>query len=144
MKKMTTVLVAALVGGLLVIAGAQGATKTTWTAALTSGKEVPKQVVKKPDAHGQFKGTVTGKTLKWKLTFSKLTGPAIAAHIHKGAKGKAGSVLITLCEPCKSGATGTAKLTTAQMSAFKKHLLYVNVHTAKNSGGEIRGQIAAG
>jgi hypothetical protein len=49
-----------------------------------------------------------------------------------------------VCGPCKSGVTGTAKLTTAELAAFKKHLLYVNVHTAKNSGGEIRGQLAAG
>jgi CHRD domain-containing protein len=30
------------------------------------------------------------------------------------------------------------------MSAFKKHLLYVNVHTTKNPDGEIRGQLALG
>jgi hypothetical protein len=31
-----------------------------------------------------------------------------------------------------------------ELSAFKKHLLYVNVHTAKNPNGEIRGQLARG
>jgi hypothetical protein len=30
------------------------------------------------------------------------------------------------------------------MTAFKNHLLYVNVHTAKNPEGEIRGQLASG
>ena len=51
------------------------ATRTTvWTAALSSGQEVPKQVVKDTAAHGLFKATLSGDKLKWKLTFAKLTG----------------------------------------------------------------------
>ncbi len=117
---------------------------TVWTAALSSGQEVPKQVVKNTAAHGQFKGTLTGSKLKWKLTFAKLTGSATAAHIHMAAKGKSGNVVVPLCTPCKSPVSGTATLPKALRTAFKKHLLYVNVHTAKNPNGEIRGQLAAG
>jgi hypothetical protein len=117
---------------------------TVWTAALSSGQEVPKQVVKDTAAHCQFKGTLTGSTLKWKLTFAKLTGPATAAHIHMGAMGKPGNVVVPLCGPCKSGQTGTSTISAALKTAFKKHRLYVNVHTAKNPNGEIRGQLAAG
>jgi CHRD domain-containing protein len=130
----------------LVLAAASfaGTRATVWTAALSSGQEVPKQVVKDAAAHGLFKGTLSGTTLKWKLTFAKLTGPATAAHIHMAAKGKSGNVLVPLCGPCTSGMTGTATITAAEMSAFKKHVLYVNVHTAKNPNGEIRGQLASG
>lgn len=117
---------------------------TVWTAILSSGQEVPKQVVKNTAAHGQFKGTLSGSKLTWKLTFSKLTGPATAAHIHMAAMGKSGNVVVPLCGPCKSPVSGTARLTKGLMTAFKKHLLYVNVHTAKNPNGEIRGQLAAG
>jgi len=117
---------------------------TVWTATLSSVQEVPKQVVKNTAAHGQFKGTLTGSKLTWKLTFAKLTGPATAAHIHLGAMGKSGNVIVPLCGPCKSGVTGTATITAALKADFKKHLLYVNVHTAKNPNGEIRGQLAAG
>lgn len=117
---------------------------TVWTAALSSGQEIPAQVVKDAAAHGLFKGTLTGSTLKWKLTFSKLTGPATAAHIHMAAKGKSGNVVVPLCGPCKSPVSGTATIPASLMTAFKKHLLYVNVHTAKNPNGEIRGQLAAG
>ena len=96
-------------------------------------------------AHGQFKGTLSGSKLTWKLTFAKLSGPATAAHIHMGAMGKAGNVVVVLCaSTCKSGVTGTATISAALKTAFKKHLLYVNVHTAKNPNGEIRGQLAAG
>lgn len=117
---------------------------TVWTAALSSGREVPKQVVKDAAAHGLFKGTLTGHKLKWRLTFAKLTGPGLQAHIHKGAKGVSGPVVVALCAPCKSGQTGTSTISSALISAFKKHLLYVNVHTAKNPAGEIRGQLARG
>ena len=45
----------------------------------------------------------------WKLTFAKLSGAATAAHIHLGAKGKAGNVLVALCGPCTSGAREVAR-----------------------------------
>jgi hypothetical protein len=112
-----------------------------WSAKLTAAQEVPKQAVAAPGGTGAFTASVSGNTLKWKLTFSKLSGPATAAHIHLGAMGKAGNVLVPLCMPCTSGASGTAPLTAALKTDFTKHLLYVNVHTAKNPNGEIRGQL---
>src|SRR5579864_2822983 len=83
---------------------------TVWTAALSSGQEVPKQVVKDAAAHGLFKGTLSGHKLKWKLTFAKLTGPALQAHIHKARKGVSGPIVVALCAPCKSGQTGTSTI----------------------------------
>jgi hypothetical protein len=145
MRKLVTLFIAGAVCGLALSAPSLAATRTTvWTAALSSGQEVPKQVVKDSAAHGLFKATLSGKTLKWKLTFAKLTGPATMAHIHMAAKGKSGNVVVPLCAPCASGVTGTATITPTLLSAFNKHLLYVNVHTAKNPGGEIRGQLARG
>ena len=91
---------------------------THWAAALSSGQEVPKQVVKTPAARGLFKATLTGATLKWTLTFAKLSGTATAAHIHTGGKGVPGPVLIALCGPCTSGAKGTAILTQGAISAM--------------------------
>ena len=120
---------------------------TTWTAALSSGQEVPRQAVKNTAARGLFKGTLSGNSLRWKLTYSHLTGPAMQAHIHVGAKGKSGPVVVPLCggtPACKSGISGTAKLAPQLLAQFKSHLLYVNVHTAKNPNGEIRGQLARG
>ena len=113
-----------------------------WSAKLTAAQEIPKQVVKVPNAKGAFHATLSGSTLKWTLTYSGLSGKATAAHIHMAAMGKSGNVVVPLCAPCKSGQSGTAKLTKAVQKAAAKHLLYVNVHTAKNPNGEIRGQIA--
>lgn len=113
------------------------------TATLNAGQEIPKQVVKNQAAHGTFAGTLTGTSLKWKLTFAKLTGPATAAHIHLGGMGKSGNVIVPLCTQCKSGLTGTATISAALLKKMQKHLTYVNVHTAKNPNGEIRGQVVA-
>jgi hypothetical protein len=64
------------------------------------------------------------------------------AHIHQGAKGQNGPIIIPLT---KNGDTYSvpagAKLNDAQMQAFKAGQLYVNVHTARNKGGEVRGQL---
>jgi hypothetical protein len=148
---MSKLLAVLAVGAVAVTATAMSGAATTktvgWKAPLTSAQEVPKQVVKMAAAHGSFTGTLSGNTLKWKLTYADLTGPATAAHIHVGAKGKSGNVVVPLCgakPACKSGLTGSAKITSQLKAWFSKHLLYVNVHTAKNPAGEIRGQLVSG
>ena len=110
-------------------------------AALNAGQEVPKQAVKAHAATGAFTATLTGTKLTWSLAFRKLTGPATAAHIHLGRPGKPGPVAVPLCGPCTSGAKGAATLTAAQVKAILGGGTYVNVHTAKNPAGEIRGAL---
>jgi hypothetical protein len=141
MKK-TALLAVAGLAALVVTAVAFAAPKGMgWSAKLDAMQEIPHQVVKAPNGKGSFNATLTGNTLKWKLTFSGLTGQATAAHIHMGAMGKAGGVVVALCGPCKSGVSGSAKLSKMLETAATKHKLYVNVHTAKNPNGEIRGQV---
>ena len=144
MNKLVAVLAFAVAASLAVAALAFGARASSVgvTAKLNAKQEVPAQVVKDTRAKGRFTGTLVGSKLKWKLTFSGLTGPATAAHIHLGAMGKAGNVAIPLCAPCKSGVHGKATLSASLKSALAHHKLYVNVHTAKNPNGEIRGQLA--
>jgi hypothetical protein len=80
-------------------------------------------------------GTVTGS-----VTTTGVQGTM--AHIHQGAKGANGPVIVPLD---KKGDTYSVpagrKLTAAQMQAWKNGQLYVNVHTNANKGGEVRGQI---
>jgi hypothetical protein len=131
----------AVIGLALTAISLAGSRGTAWSTKLTSTAEVPKQVVKDAAANGSFTGTLTGTKLKFTLTFSKLTGAATAAHIHLGAAGTSGNVVVPLCAPCKSPVTGTVTVSSAVKKNFPKHLLYVNVHTAKNPNGEIRGQL---
>lgn len=133
--------VAALALAVAAVALAAATAATHLKATLNAGQEVPKQVVKAPGGSGTFVATLTASKLSWKLTFRKLSGPAMAAHIHLGRPGKAGGVALPLCGPCKSGVSGTATLTAALKKAILHGGAYVNVHTAKNPAGEIRGQI---
>jgi hypothetical protein len=81
-------------------------------------------------------GAVTGS-----VTTSGMTGTA--AHIHQGAPGKSGPVVLPLA---KSGDNTWAvpagsKLTPDQLKAYQAGELYVNVHTVANKDGEVRAQI---
>ena len=147
MKKLVVLAIAAIATALLLasLASANQAKKPTmeaFAAVLNSGQEVPHPTGTTMGASGKFTATLSGTTLTWKLTFGHLSGSATAAHIHSGVKGKAGPVLlIPLCGPCTSPESGTATVTSAQVSAMAAGKDYVNVHTAKNANGEIRGQI---
>ena len=120
-------------------------TKTySYRATLTPNSEVP--APKAPaKAAGVFTATVKDNgrsaTVRWTLTFARLSGKAIAAHIHLGKAGVAGPVVLPLCGPCKTGANGRGTLTHDQAEMLEEGRGYANVHTAKNQAGEIRGQL---
>jgi hypothetical protein len=82
------------------------------------------------------------KKLTWKLTYTGLSGPATAAHFHGPAEpGKNAGVELAIPGATSSPAEGSATLTDAQAADLAGGKLYVNVHTAANPGGEIRGQV---
>jgi len=145
MTKIVSTVAAAVALATVGVALASSAnTVHNYKSALAPGAEVPKP--KAPaTAKGRFTATVTEsgnvRTIRWILTFRGLSGNAGAAHIHKGGAGVSGAVLLSLCGPCKTGQTGQAKITTAVADALERGLAYVNVHTAKNAAGEIRGQV---
>jgi hypothetical protein len=116
-------------------------------ATLSAAKERPKPKGNVKRARGTFTATVkkegTEGVITWRLTFSRLTGRGIAAHIHRGAPGKAGPVIVPLCAPCRSGARGQVTVGAAVLNALETGRAYVNVHTRKNQAGEIRGQLRA-
>jgi hypothetical protein len=82
------------------------------------------------------------KKLSWKLTYSGLTGPATAAHFHGPAEpDKNAGVAVAIPNATSSPTEGSATLTDAQAADLMAGKYYINVHTAANPGGEIRGQV---
>ena len=84
------------------------------------------------------------RALTGSIQLTNLT--ATAAHIHQGASGANGSVIVTLTDQGggKWAVPAGTVLTEAQAAAFTTNGLYFNVHTAANTSGEIRGQIPSG
>lgn len=116
-------------------------------ALLNAASEVPAPTGDVASARGTFTAattrTATGATLQWRLTFSSLTGDAASAHIHTGSRGQAGPVVVALCGPCTSGATGSADVDAALLRTIQAGGAYANVHTATNRAGEVRGQLGS-
>ncbi|HVY15247.1 MAG TPA: CHRD domain-containing protein [Rhodopila sp.] len=121
---------------------AASAATINYTAKLSGAREVPKTDSK---GTGSFKGSLdtTSKVLTYTLTFDKLTGPATVAHLHGPAARNANAgVMVPLGDKNPtSPVTGTATLTDDQIKALQGGKVYVNVHTAANPSGEIRGQV---
>ena len=89
-------------------------------------------------------GTVTvGDDMSVKGSIMTTGITATAAHIHIAAAGKNGPVIVPMVKSGDSGWTFApdAKMNADQMKAFKAGETYVNVHSAANPGGEIRGQL---
>jgi hypothetical protein len=110
-------------------------------ADLSAAQEVP-------PTQSQGKGTAAvtfdtaAKKLSWTVNYSGLTGPATAAHFHgPGEPGKNAGVAVPIPNQAASPVTGSATLTDAQAADLMAGKYYVNVHTAANPGGEIRGQV---
>ena len=81
------------------------------------------------------------KKVTWKLNYSDLTGAATAAHFHGPAEiGKNAGVAVPIPNPA-SGTEGSATLTDAQAADLLAGRYYVNIHTAANPAGEIRGHV---
>src|SRR3974390_2046468 len=101
-----------------------------------------------PPTNSQGKGTAditydtASKKLSWKLDYTGLTGPATMAHFHGPAAAgvNAGVALMIGANPT-SPAKGTATLTDAPAPDLQGGRCYINIPTAANRGGEIRGQV---
>ncbi|MCB2407717.1 CHRD domain-containing protein [Hymenobacter lucidus] len=114
------------------------------SAKLEGAQEVP-AVTTSAKGVASFTINPTRDTLFITASFTGLSGPITGAHVHLGARGIAGPIVTSL-EPMLRGNRMQGFLTGANFDVAKrrKYLLggyYINVHTAANPNGEIRGQI---
>jgi plastocyanin len=114
-------------------------------AVMSGNKEAP-AVATSAVGDVDFLVNINTGELTGTVTFSGLSSNATAAHIHVGAAGVNGGIII----PLAGGAGGTSGtwsvpagtvLTAAQLTDLSNDQLYVNVHSVNFGGGEIRSQL---
>jgi hypothetical protein len=133
------------------------------SATLRGSEQVPP--VQSP-GKGTFSATIpaNNKSISYRLTFTRLSTRVIGAHIHAGARGTNGPIVVFFCggggrPACPpNGGTVTGTITAANVvggggikrgdlagliKAIMDGNTYVNVHSTKYKDGEIRGQIAS-
>ena len=115
------------------------------TATLTGAAEVPGPG--EPDGSGSATLTLNPgqETVCFALTVSGITLPGTGAHIHAGAAGVAGPVVVVLLPTGPASGTSSGCVTADRdlILAILLHpeLYYVNVHTTDFPAGAVRGQL---
>ena len=112
-----------------------------FTVLLNGASEIP--LVTTP-ATGLGTISIESNVLTYHISFSGLSSPAFAAHVHGAADATTSAgVLFPLNGASGTEGTlfGTHTLTPAELQAITNGLAYVNIHSTAHTGGEIRGQI---
>jgi len=125
----------------LLASGASHADMLNLGATLSGAAEVPPNT---SAGMGQLQAEFdkATKTLRYTLRYSGLSGPVKAAHFHGPAEaGKNAGVALGINNAGESPVQGSAVLTADQAADLLAGKWYVNVHTAANPGGEVRGQV---
>jgi len=123
------------------------AAHTTFKANLTGAQEVPAVTT---NATGTAVLTLTpAGGLNFIVTANGLSGPIGGAHFHLGAAGTNGPIIRDITNSFSGGTTATGSwrntdtpaLVDSVIAAFMAGRIYINIHTAANPNGEIRGQV---
>ena len=123
--------------------------------------------------NGQFAARIRNNEIEWSLSYGNLEGAVQQSHIHIGQPGVSGAISVFLCTNLGNGPAGTqpcpappavisGRITAADVTnlanaqgvsagefdelvaAIRAGYTYVNVHSTRWPGGEIRSQIQNG
>lgn len=127
--------------GLGICGTALAADSMAFGAKLSGANEVPANA---SPGSGTLEASLDKQTsvLSWTVTYAGLTGPVKAGHFHGPAvAGANAGVALGFTGSVESPVKGSATLTAAQIEDLAAGKWYVNLHTAANPGGELRGQV---
>ncbi len=105
-----------------------------------------------PSGQGLVTVDTDANTVTWEIDYSNLTGDIVApgAHLHGPADfGETAGLFVFLAggdgaplpQPATGTLSGSASITDEEEGWLLDGLVYVNIHTAANQPGEIRGQV---
>ena len=122
--------------------GSARAEVLTYSIDLKGSNEVPPN-----DSPGMGHADVTfdtsSRNLTWKVTYSGTTGPIIGMHFHGSVlPGQNAGILLPMKGSLESPVSGSAVLTEEQATDLTGGKWYINAHTKKHPGGELRGQVS--
>ena len=135
-------LLAALVLAIVLLAAVPvvAATRVNLEASLTGEKEVPGPG--DPNGRGNADVKVYKAKVCYELEVERIK-PATAAHIHRGAPGVAGPIVVELKAPRDGSSEGCKAISKNLSKQLREHpsRYYVNVHNRPYPDGAIRGQL---
>jgi hypothetical protein len=113
-----------------------------FSAVINSSPTVPK-ATSTGQGTGVFEYNKTTMELKYNITYQNIVPTSVTIN-SANPVWEAGPILFTLADkPAGNQVQGTQKLNVEQQTMLITGMLYVNVPTAENIYGEIRGQILA-
>jgi hypothetical protein len=118
--------------------GCPGGTANFFTATASGGQEVPPNN-SPATGTGTFCLDPVTNQITFNFTYSGLTSTEVGAHLHRGAPGTTGPVIVPL--PTGTVKSGTAPFPAADIENLRAGNVYINVHSEQFPGGEIRGQL---
>jgi hypothetical protein len=155
MRRVTTIMAAVL---MLSVAGAAQAQNVQFTATLTGAEETPNPIVTGAFGTATVTWNVQTQTISWIIDVFNMPSGTNNAHFHVGGPGVGGPTVVNIAFPAGISndyrLTGSATATNLlprndqgvrSWQDFEQSLfggqLYINIHSAVNGGGEIRGQV---
>ena len=122
--------------------GVAHAETVTYRAALSGANEIP---ANDSGANGEAVAVYDTQTrmLEWTVSYSDTSGPLIGAHFHGPATESANAGVLVPMTVTESPIEGSAELSEEQAEFLEGGSIYVNLHTERFPGGELRGNLVA-
>ena len=139
MPRVLAIFALTLLAGVSLLAATAQAKMFVYSCVLSGKQETPANTTTGTGG-GYFVIDTDANTVNFWISFAGLSSAEVGAHIHGFAgPGTPATVLIPLS--AGNPKVGTWNYSEADEASILAGLAYVNIHTALNTGGEIRGQI---